>query len=79
MIDTEFMERGYDHLRPKSYDSLTGLPFRRWSPMKDIEVIEDVLNDLRSNDRERDLALRMLNLIEGAPPRAENTSRRQRG
>lgn len=78
MTDTEFMERGYDHIRPKSYDSLTGMPYRPWRPMKDIEVVEDVLNDLRSNDRERELALRLLNLIEGAPPRAEKTPRRQR-
>ncbi len=76
MIDTELMDPTYVGLRPRSYDSLTGLPFRRWSPMKDIEVVEDVLNDMRSNDRERDLALRLLDHIDGQPERHAKGARR---
>lgn len=69
--------KGYEHARPRMYDSITGLPFPRWKPMSGIEVVNDVLNDMHANDRERDLALRLLDAIEGAPPRAENCSRRQ--
>ena len=79
MIPSELMDGGYEHTRPRSYDFQTGLPFRRWTPMTDMEVVEDVLNDMQSNDRERDLALRLLNLLEGQPPRFENCGRRHRG
>lgn len=76
MIDTEFLDPGYVGLRPRSYDALTGLPFRPWTQLKDIEVVEDVLNDMRSNDRERDLALRLLDLLEGKPVRYTRGPRR---
>lgn len=76
MIDTEFLDPGYVGLRPRSYDALTGLPFRPWTPLKDIEVVEDVLNDMRSNDRERDLALRLLDVLEKKPERHDKSPRR---
>ena len=58
------LEPNYTGLRPRSYDSLTGLPFRPWKHLKNDEVVEDVLNDLRSNDRERDLALRLMEIVD---------------
>ena len=72
-------DQGYAHIRPRSYDAMTGMPFKPWQNMTNDEVVADVLNDLRANDRERDLALRLLDMLEGSPQRAWNGPRRYEG
>lgn len=43
---------------------VTGLRVREWRGLTDDEVVEDILSDLSSTDRERDLALRLLRVLE---------------
>lgn len=45
-------------------DKPTGLRVLAWRHLYHIEVVEIVLNDLSAPDRERDLALRLLEVLE---------------
>ena len=55
----------------------TGLRVPEWKGHTDLEVVEAVLSDLGSSDRERDLAQRLLLVLDQIGERSRTVRRKQ--